>query len=85
MNEKPGNTVYVLVADLFFRSRIRAVAEAAGVAVQFSRSIDELQKLLPVSGVAARIIIDLNDRTLRRWKFAGVGKPATNCLAFFRT
>ncbi len=65
MNEKPGNTVYVLVADLFFRSRIRAVAEAAGVAVQFSRSFDELQKLLPVSGVAARIIIDLNDRTLR--------------------
>lgn len=65
MSAEAAKTVYVLVADLFFRSKIRAVAEAAGVTVQFARSFDELQKLLPASGVATRVIIDLNDRALR--------------------
>jgi hypothetical protein len=65
MNEKAAKPLYVLVTDLFFRSKIRAVAEAAGVTVQFTRSFDELQKLLPASGGPARVIIDLNDHALR--------------------
>jgi hypothetical protein len=57
--------VYILVADLFFRSKIRAVAEAAGVTVHFARSFDELQTLLPKAASGASIIIDLSDRSLR--------------------
>lgn len=65
MNERAAQPLYILVADLFFRSKIRAVAEAAGVTVQFARSADELQTLLPKTQGSARIIIDLNDRSLR--------------------
>jgi hypothetical protein len=65
MNEMAVQPVYILVADLFFRSKIRAVAEAAGVTVQFARSADELQTLLPKTQSGASIIIDLNDRSLR--------------------
>ena len=57
--------IYILVADLFFRSKIRAVAEAADVAVQFARSFEELQALLPKARGSANVIIDLNDRSLR--------------------
>jgi hypothetical protein len=65
MNEMAAQPVYILVADLFFRSKIRAVAEAASVTVQFARSFDELQTLLPKTQSGAMIIIDLNDRSLR--------------------
>jgi len=65
MNEIATKPLYILVADLFFRSKIRAVAEAAGVTVQFARSFDELQNLLSQAGGQANIIIDLNDRALR--------------------
>jgi hypothetical protein len=65
MTEMAVAPVYILVADLFFRSKIRAVAEAAGVTVQFARSADELQTLLPKTQSGARVIIDLNDRSLR--------------------
>jgi hypothetical protein len=65
MSEQSAITVYVLVTDLFFRSKIRAVAEAAGVVVHFARSFEELQTLLPKAAGGARIIIDLNDRSLR--------------------
>lgn len=65
MNERAAQPLYILVADLFFRSKIRAVAEAAGVTVQFARSADELQTLLPKTQSGASIIIDLNDRSLR--------------------
>lgn len=69
MNEKAEMTTYVLVADLFFRSKIRAVAEAAGVAPQFVRSFDELQTALAASAAPARVIVDLNDRSLRALEF----------------
>lgn len=62
-------TVYVLVNDLFFRSKIRAVAEAASVALQFVRSFDELQSLLTAAAPPAQIIVDLNDRSLRALEF----------------
>lgn len=65
MTEMAAQPIYILVADLFFRSKIRAVAEAAGVVAQFARSADELQTLLPKTQGGARIIIDLNDRSLR--------------------
>ncbi|MCI0697668.1 hypothetical protein L0337_37425 [candidate division KSB1 bacterium] len=65
MTETAAQPLYILVADLFFRSKIRAVAEAAGVVVQFARSVDELQTLLPKTQGDARVIIDLNDRSLR--------------------
>lgn len=65
MSATTGNTIYVVVADLFFRSKIRAVAEAAGVAVKFARNFDELQTLLASSTDPANIIVDLNDRGLR--------------------
>lgn len=65
MNEMAAPPLYILVADLFFRSKIRAVAEAAGVTVQFARSFDELQTLLPKTQGGARVIIDLSDRSLR--------------------
>lgn len=62
-------TVYVLVNDLFFRSKIRAVAEAANVALQFVRNFDELQGLLTAAAKPAQIIVDLNDRSLRPLEF----------------
>lgn len=65
MKETAAHPLYILVADLFFRSKIRAVAEAAGVAVHFARSFDELQTLLPKDQGSASIIIDLSDRSLR--------------------
>jgi len=61
--------IYVVVADLFFRSKIRTVAEAAGVTAQFARSFDELQTLLASSENKTRIIVDLNDRALRPLEF----------------
>ncbi|MGH7602283.1 MAG: hypothetical protein ACREOI_38445 [bacterium] len=57
--------IYILVADLFFRSKIRAVAEAAAVTVHFARSFDELQTLLPKTQGGAMVIVDLSDRSLR--------------------
>lgn len=69
MSEKSTAMLYVLVADLFFRSKIRAVAEAAGVALQFVRSFDELPTMLAASAAPARIIVDLNDRSLRAVNF----------------
>jgi len=69
MSEKSEIKIYVLVTDLFFRSKIRAVAEAAGVVLQFVRSFDELQALLAVSSARARIIVDLSDRSLRALDF----------------
>lgn len=65
MIEMAAQPVYLLVADLFFRSKIRAVAEAAGVTVQFARSVEELQTLLPKTQGGARVIVDLSDRSLR--------------------
>lgn len=65
MTKMAASPVYILAADLFFRSKIRTVAEAAGVVVQFARSFDELQTLLPKTPGGARIIIDLSDRSLR--------------------
>lgn len=62
-------TVYVLVNDLFFRSKIRAVAEAASVAPHFVHSFDELQSLLTAAAPPAQIIVDLNDRSLRALEF----------------
>lgn len=77
-------TVYVLVNDLFFRSKIRAVAEAAGVALQFVRSFDELQGLLTVSvAKSAQIIVDLNDRSLRALEFMpGLADAGHRLLGF---
>ncbi len=69
MSETAASTIYVLVADLFFRSKIIAVAKAAGVTVQFARSFDELQTLLSASENKANIIVDLNDRALRPLEF----------------
>jgi CheY-like chemotaxis protein len=69
MNEITANPIYVVVADLFFRSKIRVVAEAAGVTVQFARSFAELQALLSSSEKPANIIVDLNDRALRAMEF----------------
>jgi len=76
-------TIYVLVADLFFRSKIRAVAEAAGVAPQFARSFDELQTALTASPNCARIIVDLNDRSLRALEFLpGLAQAGHQLLGF---
>jgi hypothetical protein len=69
MSETTAKTNYVLVADLFFRSKIRAVAEATGAAVQFARNFDELQAALSSSANKANIIIDLNDQLLRPLEF----------------
>ncbi len=83
MSEKAANMFYVLVADLFFRSKIRAVAEAAGATVQFARSFEELQTLLSQTGVAASIIIDLNDRSLRSLEIlSGLAQTGHRLLGF---
>jgi len=83
MSEKAEITTYVLVADLFFRSKIRAVAEAAGVAPQFVRSFDELQILLAASSTRAQIIVDLNDRSLRALEFLpGLAQAGHRLLGF---
>jgi hypothetical protein len=65
MNEPTAKPICVLVADLFFRSKIRTVAEAADATVQFARNFDELQNLLSQAGGQANVIIDLNDRSLQ--------------------
>jgi len=83
MSEKAAMTIYVLVADLFFRSKIRAVAEAAGVAPQFVRSFDELQTALAASSNRAQIIVDLNDRSLRALEFLpGLANAGHQLLGF---
>jgi len=83
MSEKSTTTIYVLVADLFFRSKIRAVAEAAGVAPQFVRSFDELQTALAASSNRAQIIVDLNDRSLRALEFLpGLAHAGHRLLGF---
>lgn len=64
MSAKTPPPTYIVVAELFFRSKIGAVAEAAGVTVQFVRSFDDLRRALSLNGAPARIIIDLNDRAL---------------------
>jgi hypothetical protein len=65
MKETAAHPLYILVADLFFRSKIRTVAEAADATVQFARNFDELQNLLSQAGGQANVIIDLNDRSLQ--------------------
>ncbi|MDZ7362039.1 MAG: hypothetical protein ONB46_15140 [candidate division KSB1 bacterium] len=65
MNEPAAKPICVLVVDLFFRSKIRTVAEAAGATVRFARNFDELQNLLSQAGGQANVIIDLNDHSLR--------------------
>jgi len=83
MSETAANPIYVLVADLFFRSKIRAVAEAAGVTTQFARSFDELQTFLPSSETQANIIVDLNDRSLRALEFLpGLAQAGHRLLGF---
>jgi hypothetical protein len=69
MSKKTEMTTYVLVADLFFRSKIRAVAEAAGAVLQFVRSFEELQTALAASSSRSQIIVDLNDHSLRALEF----------------
>jgi hypothetical protein len=69
MSEIAANPIYIVVADLFFRSKIRTVAEAAGVMAHFARSFDELQTALAAADVRANIIVDLNDRSLRPLEF----------------
>ncbi|MCG3120110.1 MAG: hypothetical protein ALAOOOJD_02730 [bacterium] len=64
MSAKIHPPTYIVVAELFFRSKIRAVAEAAGVTVQFVRSFDDLRAALSLNSVPAQIIVDLNDRSL---------------------
>ncbi len=83
MSEKTPITTYVLVADLFFRSKIRAVAEAAGAAPQFVRSFEELQTLLAASSSRSQIIVDLNDRSLRALEFLpGLANVGHRLLGF---
>jgi len=83
MSAKAEMTTYVLVADLFFRSKIRAVAEAAGAAPQFVRSFDELQNLLTAAAKPAQIIVDLNDRSLRAVEFLpGLTQAGHQLLGF---
>jgi hypothetical protein len=69
MNEKTAPPTYIVVADLFFRSKIKTVAAAAGVSAHFARNFDELQTALTASKVSANIIVDLNDRSLRPLEF----------------
>jgi hypothetical protein len=83
MSETVTNTSYVVVADLFFRSKIRAVAEAAGVTVQFARSFPELQALLSSSEKPANIIVDLTDRMLHALEFLpGLAQAGHRLLGF---
>jgi hypothetical protein len=83
MSEKAEITTYVLVADLFFRSKIRAVAEAAGVAPQFVRSFDELQTALAAASDRGQIIVDLSDRSLRALEFLpGLARAGHRVLGF---
>src|SRR5574342_442211 len=64
MSAKTNPPVYVVVAELFFRSKIRAVAEAAGVTAQFVRSFAEWRTTRSLNGAPALIVIDLTDRSL---------------------
>ncbi|MDQ3584365.1 MAG: hypothetical protein ACR2GW_09980 [Pyrinomonadaceae bacterium] len=53
--------VIAAVDDMFFATKIRATAEALGVAVSFARNSDALEKLL-CETIPQLIILDLHSR-----------------------
>ena len=58
-----SKTIIAVVDDMFFASKIRAVAEALDVSVNFVRSQDALLAKLEDSR-AALVIVDLHNRNL---------------------
>lgn len=83
MSAKIHPPTYIVVAELFFRSKIGAVAAAAGVTVQFVRSFDDLRRALSLNGAPARIIIDLSDRSLGALEFLpGLAQAGHRLLGF---
>lgn len=58
-----SRTIFALVDDIFFASKIRATAEALGVTVQFLRSKDLLVKKLGDT-TSALIIVDLHNQSV---------------------